>query len=420
MRWLVVTLLYCACSWTAQGLIRVSLQRMATVRTQLRASQLLEAFMRDHQPDTFSRKYSQCYPPGTPSLRLSRSSLKLYNFMDAQFYGVVSLGTPEQNFTVVFDTGSADLWVPSSYCVSEACGVHNKFKAFESSTFNHDGRTFGIHYGTGHLLGIMAKETLKISNMTVVNQEFGESVFEPGFMFVMAKFDGVLGLGYPSLASELGNPVFDTIMAQKLVEMPVFSFYLSRSKSTTEPEGELLLGGIDEALFIGQIQWVPVTVKGYWQVQIDNIKVQGTTTHCAQGCQAIIDTGTSLITGPSHEILSLQQLIGATPTSIGEYLVDCSRVSSLPQVSFTIAGVEFTLSADSYIRRDMLGDREICFSGFQAVDLPSDTTSLWILGDLFLMEYYSIFDRGQDRIGLAKARHLGSPKHRLLDKIRTI
>ena len=69
---------------------------------------------------------------------------------------------------------------------------------------------------------------VQISNVTVVNQEFGESVFEPGFMFVMAKFDGVLGLAYPSLAAELGNPVFDTIMAQQLVELPVFSFYLSR------------------------------------------------------------------------------------------------------------------------------------------------------------------------------------------------
>ncbi|CAB1346433.1 unnamed protein product [Coregonus sp. 'balchen'] len=52
-----------------------------------------------------------------------------------------------------------------------------------------------------------------------------------------------------------------------------------------------------------------------------------------------------------------------------------------------------------------MGDREICFSGFQANDLPSSVDPLWILGDVFLSEFYSIYDRGQDRVGFAKARH---------------
>lgn len=68
----------------------------------------------------------------------------------------------------------------------------------------------------------------QVGGLTALNQEFGESVYEPGPTFVMAKFDGVLGMGYPNLAEILGNPVFDNMMAQKSVEEPVFSFYLSR------------------------------------------------------------------------------------------------------------------------------------------------------------------------------------------------
>lgn len=68
----------------------------------------------------------------------------------------------------------------------------------------------------------------QINGLAVQNQEFGEAVYEPGATFVMAKFDGVLGMAYPSLADILGNPVFDNMMAQKMVEQPVFSFYLSR------------------------------------------------------------------------------------------------------------------------------------------------------------------------------------------------
>lgn len=127
--------------------------------------------------------------------------------------------------------------------------MHHKFKAFESSTYAHDGRVFGIHYGSGHLLGVMAREELKVSDhyepsylyfniktpvfvrvqvgsVTVQNQVFGEAVYEPGFAFVLAQFDGVLGLGFPQLAEELGSPVFDTMIAQGLLDEPVFSFYL--------------------------------------------------------------------------------------------------------------------------------------------------------------------------------------------------
>lgn len=65
--------------------------------------------------------------------------------------------------------------------------------------------------------------------MSVDNQQFGESVYEPGMTFLMGKFDGILGLAYPSLAQEVGTPVFDNLMVQKKVTQPIFSFYLSRS-----------------------------------------------------------------------------------------------------------------------------------------------------------------------------------------------
>ncbi|CAK6974530.1 nothepsin [Scomber scombrus] len=380
-------------------------QRVRTIRTHLRANGLLEDFLKDHRPDMFNRRYAQCFPPGTPSLRLGRSSEKLYNFMDAQYYGDISLGNPEQNFSVIFDTGSADLWVPSSYCVSQACALHKRFRAFESTTFRHDGRMFGIHYGSGHLLGVMGRDTLKVGSVITQSQEFGESVYEPGAAFVMAKFDGVLGMAYPALAEILGNPVFDSMMAQKVVDEPVFSFYLTRKTSGSNLEGELLLGGIDEGLFNGPINWLPVTAKGYWQIKIDSVAVQGANAFCHNGCQAIVDTGTSLIAGPTNDILALQQLIGASLTNIGEFIVDCVRLSSLPHVTFVLGGIEYTLTAENYIRREMLGDRELCFSGFQAVDIVTADGPLWILGDVFLTEYYSIFDRGQDRVGFAATKH---------------
>ncbi|KAL4660252.1 cathepsin D-like isoform X1 [Arapaima gigas] len=405
MGWTAVLLL--CCTLPAQGLIRIPLQRFSSVRTELRSAELLESFLRDHQPDVFARKYSQCFPPRLHTLRLGWTSEKLYNYMDAQYYGEIGLGTPQQNFTVVFDTGSADLWIPSSYCVSEACTRHRKFKAFKSSTYTQVGKVISIQYGTGHMLGIMAKDVLKVGDLVVTDQEFGESVYEPGFTFVLGQFDGILGLGYPSLAEEVDSPVFDTLMAQKKVTQPIFSFYLSRKKSSANPEGELLLGGVDEALYTGPIHWVPVTQKNFWQIKIDSIKVQGTSTFCTTGCQAIVDTGTSLIGGPTGDIILLQQLIGASPTSMGEFVVDCVRVTSLPQITFTLNGVKYPLPPESYVRKEVISGQEICFSGFQAMEMSSRQGPLWILGDVFISEFYTVFDRGQDRVGFAPARQTG-------------
>ena len=64
--------------------------------------------------------------------------------------------------------------------------------------------------------------------MQVTGQQFGEAVKQPGITFAVARFDGVLGMGYPTISVNKITPVFDTAMAAKLLPQNIFSFYISR------------------------------------------------------------------------------------------------------------------------------------------------------------------------------------------------
>lgn len=85
------------------------------------------------------------------------NSLPLTNYMDAQYYGSIELGTPPQEFTMIFDTGSSNTWVPSRKCMSLACFLHNRYDSSQSQTFEQDERNFAIRYGSGSVEGFVSK-----------------------------------------------------------------------------------------------------------------------------------------------------------------------------------------------------------------------------------------------------------------------
>lgn len=432
----------------------------------------------------------------------------LKNYMDAQYFGEIGVGSPPQNFTVIFDTGSSNLWVPSAKChFSLACYMHPRYKSSHSSTYKKNGKPADIHYGTGSISGFFSQDHVEVGDLIVEDQEFIEATKEPGITFLLAKFDGILGLGFQEISVGNAVPVWYNMVNQGLVKDPVFSFWFNRN-AEEEEGGEIVFGGVDPSHYEGEHTYVPVTRKGYWQFDMGDVLIGGKTTgFCAGGCSAIADSGTSLMAGPTTIITEVNHAIGAAgvvseeckavvaqygetiiqkllakeephkicseiglctfdgtrgvsmgietvvdgknekvsgrlndamcstcemtvvwmqnqlrlnetqdqilsyvnelcsrlPSPMGESAVDCAGLSSMPNVSFTIGGRVFDLSPEQYILKVGDGDSAQCISGFTALDVPPPRGPLWILGDVFMGQYHTVFDYGNLRVGYAKA-----------------
>ncbi|XP_029428185.1 gastricsin-like isoform X2 [Rhinatrema bivittatum] len=342
----------------------------------------------------------------------------LANYMDMSYYGEISIGTPPQNFLVLFDTGSSNLWVASTYCQSQACTNHPLFSPNQSSTYTSNQQQFSIAYGTGSLTGILGYDTVTIENTSIEQQEFGLSVSEPGYSFVYASFDGILGLAYPSISVANATTVLEGMMQENLLNAPIFSVYLKglgedsfsgsgedASGSSSQEEslygGEVIFGGTDPTLYTGDIYWTEVTEQAYWQIAIEEFAINGQATGwCSQGCQGIVDTGTSLLTVPEQYMDDLLASIGAEKNESGESVLMCSEIQTMPTISFTINGASLPLTPSAYV----LQSNGTCFLGISSTYVPSQNGQpLWILGDVFLREYYTIFDFGNNQIGFAAA-----------------
>jgi len=320
------------------------------------------------------------------------------NFLNAQYFSDITIGTPPTSFKVVLDTGSSNLWVPSQECGSIACYLHTKYDSSGSSTYKKNGSSFEIRYGSGSLSGFVSEDTVTIGDLKIKNQLFAEATEEPGLAFAFGRFDGILGLGFDTISVNKIPPPFYNMIDQGLLDEPVFAFYLGDTNKEGD-DSEAIFGGIDEKHYTGKMTTIPLRRKAYWEVDLDAITF-GDATAELENTGVILDTGTSLIALPSVLADLLNKEMGATKGYNGQYTVDCAKRDSLPDMSFNLRGHNFTITPFDYI----LEVQGSCISSFMGMDFPEPVGPLAILGDAFLRKWYSVYDLGKGTVGLAAAK----------------
>ncbi|GFO31456.1 cathepsin d [Plakobranchus ocellatus] len=346
--------------------------------------------------------------PKTTETAGKKRDLKLSNFKDSIYYGSITIGTPGQTFNVVLDTGSSLTWVPSSHSLSEDTnGKYRRYNNASSSTYGNKRKKFVIEYSLGKIAGLWGTETITVAGLKVKKQHFGEAMTNSG-LFKDADVDGVLGLGFRNKDED--PTIFENMLSQGVMSAPVFSFYLNGGYRTNSHarDSVLTLGGTNPDLHMGNFTFVDLTAPNQWTFKMDKVQLSnGAATFCRPGCEALVDSGSSIISGPVRDVNILNKKLGAVilPGSNDLYALDCSQMDNLPDVEFILNGRKLSLTSRDYVLRVDGFEKPVCVSGFMGRQGTEDDQARWVLGNTFMRAYYTQFDQGNMRIGFAKAKH---------------
>jgi hypothetical protein len=329
------------------------------------------------------------------------------------YYGKILIGSPPQEFSVIFDTGSGNVIVPDSSCYKQGCMNHDKFDADDSRTamdINLEGdKVTGdyrdmvtITFGTGEIDGIYVEDQVCVTRGKCTKNRFIASTRQTSMPFAHLEFDGIVGLGFPALAEGPGFSLLEGLVHDGSVEKNMFAIFLGDSQD------EITFGGYRKERMQNpnDIFWTPVTKEYYWQVQATDMYAGAAPTGICGAvwgggkCQIAVDSGTNLLAGPSAVHRQLLQKVHISP--------DCSNFHQLPNLGFMIGGKKLEIAPEHYISRTSTAMGDQCELFFLSLDLEPPLGPLFILGDPFFRSYYTIFDIENRRLGFSKPsqRHL--------------
>lgn len=361
------------------------------------------------------------------------------------YSGVISIGSPAQEFRVVFDTGSAHVVVPADTCASDACAGKKRYSVADSESgyaVNADGSKVvdgelcdqvDIGFGTGEVTGEFVKDSVCLGSNTSGSQLCTDmyvvmAVKMSTQPFRSFGFDGILGLGLASLALSPDFSFFHLLAGNQKAPAAQFGVFLTEDEAS-----EITFGGFDKTRVLHDLQWSTVarSEQGYWQVPIVAVRVDGKEMDvCKDGtCRGVVDTGTSHLGVPVPHDKHIAHLLAR---DAGD-LLDC-RLADAPMLEIELETINITLQPHNYMRRLPLREgvkigsstlvtgpspkaiannstniSRHCSAKLMPVNLPEPVgPKLFILGEPVLHRYYTVYDWSKLKVGFALANNMAN------------
>jgi len=362
------------------------------------------------------------------------------------YSGTIRLGTPAQEFRVVFDTGSGHIVLPAVECESETCMKHERFDISKSETavaINANGSPvadsdltdqIAIGYGSGEVTGEFVREEVCVGeaeHSTCVTANVVMAIEMSPQPFKSFNFDGIVGLGLSNLALAESFSYFNVLAGSSKLSLPQFGVFLSEGEEGEE--SEIAFGGHNTKRLLEPLHYVPVAKPelGYWEVSIKAIRIDGRELEvCMDGtCRGVVDTGTSHIGVPAPYNVEVSDLL----TRDAGNLLDC-RLVEAPEIEIELPGINLTLNPRNYMRRLPLREgvtvgspkgvvieegpqaptkqavvamdedeedvKRQCTPRVTRVNLPEPLgPKLFILGEPILHRYYTVYDWANLQVG---------------------
>ncbi|CAB3398833.1 unnamed protein product [Caenorhabditis bovis] len=315
-----------------------------------------------------------------------------------EYMGNITVGTPDQNFVVIMDTGSANLLIPGTNCTAH-CEKKRLFDEKKSSTYVSSNRPWSIKYASGEAYGTLGMDTVKIGGtgepQLAIPKSFLGVADTVGSDFDWSPKEGVFGMAFTKLAVDGITPPLINAVQQNLLDRPIFTTWFDKRAPPGQASGgAITYGALDPEHCGPVIGYVPLTNRRHFQFMASGPSLGAYTN--AGTYEMITDTATSFLCGPQAQVDALAQAAGATWSADNQiFYIPCGTDAG--PIKLKIGDYKYVIRANNYVMD--IGNNQCLFavipqsySGFG----PS-----WILGVPFMRQYCNVHDLGEARVGFA-------------------